>query len=92
MNSIHERWEAEFRKATKLKAIYLDVVETIEGVLWGTVYLQSDYSEALDQYCKLPQLISLQGKMLLKTGWNSDRCVAHYKQISSAQVADILKQ
>lgn len=64
---------------TPVKAIKINVEHTIDGELIVEVDC-ADFKE----YKKLPQVAKhTSGKLLVKTGWNSDRCYACYKQESN---------
>lgn len=86
MSSIQDRWEQADNVAIKAKVLsktYLAIDSTVEveGVLWASIYLPNEYILALKKYIKLPDLIEINKKILRKVSWDSDRYVAHYKQI-----------
>lgn len=61
-------------KALPVNAIIID----IHGILEGVVFAETS-CEDYDHYRRLPQAVEFQGRVLGKSGWNSDRCVAYYR-------------
>lgn len=53
-------------------------INTFE-IIEGEFIAETDCAD-FDQYKSLPMVIEVQGKILGKTGWNSDRGYAAYKE------------